>query len=96
MRVRGLNPDEMQDGGKTDRPMVSVDMTLRQEPAAGQVIVERAVMQNDADDIFAFSGVFERVFLSSPSMMQVSMGSASFKAGPVVDADWSPAAQVSD
>jgi hypothetical protein len=81
VRVRGLDPDEMQGGVRTDRPTVSVDVTLRQEPAAGQVIVERAVMQNDAGDSLAVSGVFERVFLSSPSMMQVSMGSATFKAG---------------
>jgi len=43
--------------------------------------LERAVMQNGAGDVLSVSGVFERVFLSSPSMMQVSMGSATFKAG---------------
>jgi hypothetical protein len=83
VRVRGLDPDEMQGGVSTDRPMVSVDVTLRQEPAAGQVIVERAVMSNDAGDSLSVSGVFERVFLSSPAVMQVSMGSATFKAGLV-------------
>jgi hypothetical protein len=71
----------MQGGVSTDRPMVNVDVTLRQEPAAGQLIVERAVIRNDAGDSLAVSGVFERMFLSSPAMMQVSMGSATFNAG---------------
>lgn len=82
IRVTGLDPDDMQLSLKsTNRPDLSVEMTLRQEPDAGQVIVERAVMFNTAGDILSVSGVFERVFLSSQSMMQVSMGSAAFKAG---------------
>lgn len=81
MRIRGLDPAEMQGGGGADRPELAVDMTLRQLPDAGQIIVENAMIFNDAGDSLLVSGVFERVFLSSPSMMQVSIGSATFKAG---------------
>lgn len=82
MRITGLDPDEMQGrGANTNRPDVTVEATVRQIPDAGLVVVERAVMQNGAGDEMSVSGVFERVFLSSPSMMQVSMGSATFKAG---------------
>lgn len=81
VRIFGLDPDNMQGGADKNRPPVDLDVTLRQDPDAGLVIVERAVMENDLGDSLAVSGVFERVFLSSPSMMQVSMGSVTFKAG---------------
>lgn len=81
LRITGLDPDEMQGGIQTSRPPLTAYVLLRQLPDAGQVIVERAVMDNDAGDSLAVSGVFERVFLSSPSMAQVSLGSATFKAG---------------
>lgn len=83
LRMSGLDPDEMQGGMNTGRPDVDVDVLLRQLPDAGMVVIERAVMDNNAGDSMTVSGVFERVFLSSPSMMQVSMGSAAFKAGLV-------------
>lgn len=81
VRIEGLDPDQMQASDPTNRPAVDVDVTLRQVPDAGLVVVESAKMQNSAGDELLVSGVFERVFLSSPSMMQVSMGSATFKAG---------------
>ena len=81
MRIRGLDPAEMQGGGGASRPELAVNVTLRQLPDAGQIIVENAMVFNDAGDSLLVSGVFERVFLSSPSMMQVSIGSATFKAG---------------
>lgn len=81
VRIRGLEPDEMQGGVSTRRPQVDFEATLRQLPEAGQLIVERAVMANSAGDELSFSGVFERVYLTSESMMQVSIGSAVFKAG---------------
>ncbi len=81
LRLTGLEPDGMQNSAATNRPPVSVYALLRQIPDAGQVIVERAVMENDAGDSLAVSGVFERMFMSSPSMMQVSVGAARFKAG---------------
>lgn len=81
VRVTGLDPDNMQGGMNTNRPPVSVYALLRQLPATGQVIVERAVMENNAGDSLAVSGVFERMFMTSPSMMQVSVGAATFKAG---------------
>ncbi|MCF2904505.1 hypothetical protein L0666_05860 [Octadecabacter sp. CECT 8868] len=81
VRVFDVRPDEMQGGGETTRPPVDIEATLRQIPEAGMIVVERAVMENGAGDSLAVSGVFERVFLSSSSMMQVSMGSAAFKAG---------------
>ncbi len=81
LRITGLDPDSMEDSPPTNRPPVTVDATLRQDPAAGQVILEQVVMANDAGDRVTLSGVFDRVFLSSPSMMQVSVGSAVFKAG---------------
>lgn len=81
VRIGGLDPDT--DGVDTGRPDVSVQALLRQDPDAGIVILERAVMDNGAGDVLSVSGVFERVFLSSLSMMQVSMGSVTFKAGLV-------------
>lgn len=81
LRVTGLDPDVMQNSVSSGRPPVDVTVLLRQIPDAGQVIVERAVMENNAGDSLSVSGVFERLFLSSPSMMQVSVGSAAFKAG---------------
>lgn len=81
IRARGMDPDGMQDSADTDRPLVDAEITLRQDPDAGVIILENAVMYNDAGDLLTVSAVFERVFLSSPSMMQVSMGSATFKAG---------------
>jgi hypothetical protein len=64
VRVRGLDPDEMQGRVNTDHLMVSVDVTLRQEPAAGQAIVERAVMRNDAGDSLAMSATFKAGLMS--------------------------------
>ena len=81
IRMTGLDPDEMQGNSHTGRPNVDVEVLLRQLPDAGMIVIERAVMDNNAGDSMTVSGVFERVFLSSPSMMQVSMGSAAFKAG---------------
>ncbi|HCP81603.1 MAG TPA: hypothetical protein DIT67_08410 [Octadecabacter sp.] len=81
VRMTGLDPDEMQGGMNTGRPNVDVEVLLRQLPDAGMIVVERAVMANSAGDSMTVSGAFERVFLSSPSMMQVSMGSTAFKAG---------------
>ena len=82
VRMTGLDPDEMQGGDTTTRrPPVTVEALLRQDPGAGLIVIEHAAMFNDAGDIMTVSGVFERVFLSSPSMMQISMGSATFKAG---------------
>ena len=80
LRVTGLDPDDMQAVENTNRPPVSVHAVIRQLPETGQLIVERAVMENEAGDSLAVSGVFERVFLSSPSMMQTSVGSVTFKA----------------
>ncbi|SLN22155.1 hypothetical protein [Pseudooctadecabacter jejudonensis] len=80
VRAIGLDPREMQGGGP-DRPFLTLEALLRQQPEAGQVIVERAALYNDAGDVLTVSGVFERLFLSSPSMMQVSAGSAAFKSG---------------
>jgi len=87
VRVSGLDPDAFEGDQDTDRPLVDMTATLRQEPDAGLVILERVAMENSAGDALAISGVFERVFLSSPSMMQVSLGSATFKAGLMVAAD---------
>ena len=84
VRVSGLDPDAFEGDQDTDRPLVDMTATLRQEPDAGLVILERVAMENSAGDALAISGVFERVFLSSPSMMQVSLGSATFKAGLMV------------
>ncbi|MBU2992776.1 hypothetical protein Q4555_03780 [Octadecabacter sp. 1_MG-2023] len=81
VRVFDVRPDDIQGSDETPRPPVDLEVTLRQIPEAGMIVVERAVMENDAGDSLAVSGVFERVFLSSSSMMQVSMGSAAFKAG---------------
>lgn len=81
LRITGLDPDTMQNSAPTNRPLVTVEATIRQDPDAGQVIVERIEMSNDAGDSMTVSAVFERVFLSSPSMMQVSAGAAVFKAG---------------
>lgn len=81
LRIAGLDPDVMQGNSNTLRPDVNVEATLRQIEGAGIVTVERAVMENNAGDRITFSGAFERMFLSSPSMVQVSMGSATFKAG---------------
>lgn len=83
IRVDGLDPDEMDGQPDLRRPDLTVEATLRQEPDAGLLILERLHASNDAGDELTVSGVFERVFLSSPSMMQVSMGSAAFKAGLV-------------
>ena len=83
LRITGLDPDTMQNSAASNRPPVSIEGTIRQDPAAGQLIIEHASMENDAGDSMTASAVFERVFLSSPSMMQVSAGSAAFKAGLV-------------
>ncbi|WP_377507142.1 hypothetical protein [Octadecabacter sp. R77987] len=80
--VTGLDPDELEGGVvNTARPSLRLWAVLRQLPNSGQVIVERAEFGSDAGDLIAGSMVFERVFLSSKSMMQVSMGSVAFKAG---------------
>jgi hypothetical protein len=80
--ITGIDPDAMEGGDiNTSRPPLTFSATLRQIPEAGQVIVERAELASDAGDVIAGSMVFERLFLSSPSMMQVSMGSVAFKAG---------------
>lgn len=81
VRITGLDPDDMEGGVTTKRPDLTVEALVRQLPDAGMIVIERAVMFNGAGDSLSVSGVFERVFLSSPSMMQVSMGSATFKAG---------------
>ena len=82
IRATGLEPDEMQEAqAPSKRPPLTAHVILRQEPDAGQLILERFAAENEAGDRLLVSGVFERVFLSSPSMMQVSMGSAAFKAG---------------
>ncbi len=81
LRAGGISPQDLQDGGGDNRPDISFEATVRQLPDAGQVIVENAIMYNEVGDSLLVSGVFERVFLSSPSMMQVSLGSATFKAG---------------
>lgn len=83
VRMTGLDPDEMQGGMNTGRPNVDVEVLLRQLPDAGMIVIEGAVMDNNEGDSLTVSGIFERVFLSSPSMMQVSAGSAAFKAGLV-------------
>lgn len=83
LRVRGLKPDALQGDISTDRPDLTFSAVLRQDPQAGQVIVERAELSNGAGDVLAFSGVFGRVFLTSPSMMQVSIGAAALNAGLV-------------
>ena len=80
-RVTGIDQGDLQNNPRASRPPVDLFMTLRQVPDAGQVIVERAVLENNAGDSISVSGVFERLYLSSPSMMQVSLGSATFKAG---------------
>lgn len=81
LRAIGVDPDDLEEGAATDRPDLTVEATFRQDLTAGAVIVERAALFNEVGDEMAVSGVFERVFLSSPAMMQVSMGSAAFKAG---------------
>ena len=81
VRVDGLNPDDVEGQPDLGRPDFSLEVTLRQEPDAGLLILERAHASNGAGDVLTVSGVFERVFLSSEAMMQISMGSAVFKAG---------------
>lgn len=81
VRVTGLKPDEMQGAGSTSRPDLVAEFTLRQIPDAGQVVLERAVLENELGDRISVSGLFERLYLGSTSMMQVSFGSAAFKAG---------------
>lgn len=81
LRLRGMDPDDIQDSGPTNRPHIDFEATLRQDPDAGLLVLEQAIATNGAGDVLSFSGVFERVFLSSASMMQVSVGSATFKAG---------------
>lgn len=81
VRIEDFQPDDMQTRGPGAKPPLDIEATVRQDPDAGLVILERAVLTNDFGDSLSVSGVFERVFLSSPSMMQVSMGSAAFKAG---------------
>lgn len=83
LRATGLDPDQMQNSAPTNRPSLSVDMTWRQNPDAGELVLEQAFLTNGAGDDLLVSGVFERVFLTSPSMMQISMGSVAFKAGLV-------------
>lgn len=81
LRIDGLEPDEMEGGdANTLRPPLTAEVTLRQIPDAGQLIVERAEMSNGQGDVLAASAVFERVWLTSPSMMQVSIGSIALKA----------------
>jgi len=77
VRVLGLNPS----GSRSGRPPLRVEATLRQEPDASLLILERLEAFNGAGDRFVISGVMERVILSSTSMMQVSMGAATFKTG---------------
>lgn len=81
LRFLGVDPDRRSRGPDTDRPDLTARATLRQQPDAGQVILERYEVENGAGDKMSASAVFERVFLTSPSMMQVSLGSATFKAG---------------
>lgn len=81
VRITGLKPDEMQGAGSTSRPDLVAEFTLRQIPDAGQVVLERAVLENELGDRISVSGLFERLYLGSTSMMQVSFGSAAFKAG---------------
>lgn len=83
VRIAGLDPDELDGQPDLRRPDIDIEVTLRQEPDAGLVLLERAFASNGAGDELSVSGVFERVFLSSEAMMQVSMGSAAFKAGLV-------------
>ncbi|WP_375280458.1 hypothetical protein [Pseudooctadecabacter sp.] len=83
IRITGLDLSDVAGSTPDTRRDLTFDATLRQEPAAGQIILERAVLANDMGDELAVSGVIERVFLSSTSMMQVSIGSAAFKAGLV-------------
>jgi len=75
--IAGLVPE----GGAENIPPLAVEVTLRQDPDAGLLILERAEMSNEFGDTLSVSGVFERVYLMSLSMMQVSLGSAAFKAG---------------
>ncbi|MEL6958118.1 MAG: hypothetical protein AAGL89_04085 [Pseudomonadota bacterium] len=84
LRLTGLDPDEIEGTAPTNRPPLTFEATLRQIPEAGQVIAERVALFNEAGDSVSMSGVFERVFLSSQSMMQVSVGSVAFKAGVFV------------
>lgn len=81
LRIKGIDPDRLQDSAPTDRPDLSAQATLRQDPAGGQLILERAVLRNGAGDEVALSGVIDRVFLSSAAMLQVSVGSAALRAG---------------
>lgn len=81
LQITGLRPDTLQGGPATQRAPLTLVATLRQVPDAGQVIVEEAVLSNDLGDEIRLSAAFERLFLSSPSMMQVSVGSAALKAG---------------
>lgn len=82
LRVEGLDPDEMQElDVVTSRPDIDAEMTWRQDPDAGLLLLERAYFDNGAGDTLLVSAVFERVYLSSTSMMQISIGSATFKAG---------------
>jgi hypothetical protein len=83
VRIAGLDPDKLDGQPDLRRPDVDIEVTLRQEPDAGLVLLERAFASNGVGDELSVSGVFERVFLSSEAMMQVSMGSAAFKAGLV-------------
>lgn len=77
LRIQGFVPQD----AEPNTPDLDIKATVRQIPEAGQVILERAIMSNDQGDVLTVSGVFERLFLSSTSMMQVSLGSATFKAG---------------
>lgn len=83
IRIEDFDEGNAQTRGPSGHPPLDIEATVRQDPDAGLVILERAVVTNDFGDSLSVSGVFERVFLSSPAMMQVSMGSAAFKAGLV-------------
>jgi len=81
--ITGLDPDNAEGVEPTNRPDADLSIVMRQLPDAGQIIIERAALDNGAGDMVSFGAVFERVFLSSESMMQMSMGSAVFVAGQI-------------
>lgn len=83
LRVFGFDPGRTQARGPSGRPPLAIEATLRQEPDASLLILERFEVFNGVGDKLVISGVMERVILSSTSMMQVSLGAATFKAGLV-------------
>lgn len=80
-RMTDVLPDDRADLTFAPEDRLTIEIDLRQDQDAGVVTIERAAMANGRGDVVSVSGVFGRVFLTSPAMMQMSAGSAVFQAG---------------